>query len=119
MKMVLMTLCAGQQWRCRDREHTCGHGRGRRGCDELGAAWKHINYHMENKQLEIWKIGKNKQVEICCMMQGAQIRCSVTTREVRWGEREVQKEGTYVCLFLIHVDVWQRLIQHCKAIKIF
>ena len=85
----------------------------------MGAAWKHINYHMENKQLEIWKTGKNKQVEICCMMQGAQIRCSVTTREVRWGEREVQKEGTYVCLFLIHVDVWQRLIQHCKAIKIF
>ena len=34
-KMVLMNLFAGQQWRCRHREHTCGYRRGRRGCDEL------------------------------------------------------------------------------------
>ena len=27
-----------------------------------------------------------------------------------------QKEGTYVYLWLIHVDVWQKLSQHCKAI---
>ena len=25
-------------------------------------------------------------------------------------------EGTYVYLWLIHVDVWQKLTQHCKAV---
>ena len=25
-------------------------------------------------------------------------------------------EGTYVCLWLIHADVWQKPIQYCKAI---
>ena len=32
------------------------------------------------------------------------------------GGREVQNEGTYVYLWLIHVDVWQKPIQYCKAI---
>ena len=27
-----------------------------------------------------------------------------------------RREGTYVFLQLIHVDVWQKLTQHCKAI---
>ena len=30
--------------------------------------------------------------------------------------REIQEEGAYVHLSLIHVDVWQRLTQHYKAI---
>ena len=30
-KMVLMNLFAGQQWRHRHREQTCGNSRGRRG----------------------------------------------------------------------------------------
>ena len=34
-KMVLMNLSAGQQWKRRHREQTCGHSRGRRGWDEL------------------------------------------------------------------------------------
>ena len=25
-------------------------------------------------------------------------------------------EGTYVCLWLIHIVVWQKATQHCKAI---
>ena len=32
-KLVLMNLSAGQQWRCRHREQTCGHTGGRRGWD--------------------------------------------------------------------------------------
>ena len=28
----------------------------------------------------------------------------------------VKKEGTCVYLWLIHVDVWQKPTQHCKAI---
>ena len=34
------------------------------------------------------------------------------------GEREVEREGTYVYLWLIHVDVWQKPSQHCKAITL-
>ena len=32
--MGVMNLLAGQQWRHRHRERTCGHRRGRRGWDE-------------------------------------------------------------------------------------
>ena len=31
-------------------------------------------------------------------------------------ERRFKREGTYVYLWLIHVDVWQKLAQYCKAI---
>ena len=34
-KMVLMKLFAGQQWRHRHREQTCGHRGGGRGWDEM------------------------------------------------------------------------------------
>ena len=27
-----------------------------------------------------------------------------------------KREGTYVCLWLIHVDAWQKPIQFCKPI---
>ena len=30
--------------------------------------------------------------------------------------REVQGEGTCVCLWLIHADAWQKLTEHGKAI---
>ena len=32
-----------------------------------------------------------------------------------WGGR-IKREGTYVYLWLIHSVVWQKPIQHCKAI---
>ena len=33
-----------------------------------------------------------------------------------WKEgRRFKKEGTYVYLWLIHVDVWQKPTQYCKA----
>ena len=80
-----------------------------RGKERVGrierTAWKHTHDRMQNRQ----------QVEICCMMQGAQTRCSVTT----WlggGGREDKREGIYVYLWLIHVDVWQKPTQYCKAI---
>jgi len=31
-------------------------------------------------------------------------------------EREKERAGSYVCLWLIHVDVWQKPTQFCKAI---
>ena len=30
------------------------------------------------------------------------------------GGREAQREGTYVYLWLIHVDAWQKPTQYCK-----
>ena len=35
---------------------------------------------------------------------------------VREGGRRFKREGTYVYLWLIHVDAWQKSIQYCKAI---
>ena len=32
------------------------------------------------------------------------------------GGREVKREGAYGYLWLIHVDVWQKPTQYCKAI---
>ena len=32
------------------------------------------------------------------------------------GGKEVQGGGSYVFLWLIHVDVWQKPTQHCKAV---
>ena len=32
------------------------------------------------------------------------------------GRREVQEGGTYVCLWLIHITVWQKPTQHYKTI---
>jgi len=34
-KMVLMTLFAGEHWRCRHGERTCGPGAGRRDWEKL------------------------------------------------------------------------------------
>ena len=29
--------------------------------------------------------------------------------------RKSKKEGTYVCVYLIHLAIWQKLTQHCEA----
>ena len=34
------------------------------------------------------------------------------------GGRDSKKEGIYVYLWLIHVDVWQKLTQYCKEINL-
>ena len=52
------------------------------------------------------------------MMQRARAKCSVTTqrRGIGWEvEGSFKREGTYICLWLIHVDVWQKPTQYCKA----
>ena len=52
-------------------------------------------------------------------MQGAQTQSSVTTQRGGMGWEvggSFKKEGTYVHLWLIHTDVWQKSTQYCKAI---
>ena len=56
------------------------------------------------------------------MMQGAQIRCSVTTQRGGMGWEvggNLQREGTYVYPWLMHFDIWQKPTQYCKAFFIF
>ena len=51
------------------------------------------------------------------MTQGIQSWCSVTTwrdEVMREVGREFRREGTYVCLWPIHVDKWQKPSQYCK-----
>ena len=52
------------------------------------------------------------------MMQGIQRWCSENLEG--WDGREVgeqfKREGTYVYLWLIHVDIWQKTTRHCKVI---
>ena len=52
-------------------------------------------------------------------MQGAQAGGSVTTYRGGMGWEMggmFKREVTFVYLLLIHVDVWQKLTQYCKAI---
>ena len=45
--------------------------------------------------------------------------CSVTTKKGGKGWEmgvRFKREGTYVYLWLIHIDVWQKPTQYCKAI---
>ena len=53
-KMLLMNLFAGQQWRQRRREQTCGHSRGRRGWDEWRAQHGSM-YFTECKMNSQWE----------------------------------------------------------------
>ena len=57
---------------------------------------------------------------VCYMTQGTHTRAVWHTSgrggDGRGGGREVQECGTYVHLWLIHVDVWQKPAQFCKAI---
>ena len=50
-KIVLMNLFAGQQWRCRHREKTCGHSRGRKGWDKLRESMETYNVKTDSQ----WK----------------------------------------------------------------
>ena len=55
------------------------------------------------------------------MKQGTQSQNSGTTQRDgvrREGAGGVQDGGTHVHLWLIHVNVWQKPPQHCKAISL-
>ena len=55
----------------------------------------------------------------CCITQGAQPGAPRQPRRVGWdGGWEEGSRGreTYIYLWLIHADVWQKPTQHCKAI---
>ena len=50
---------------------------------------------------------------------GSSTQCSVATQRGGMGWEtggRFKREATYVYLWLIHVDVWQKPAQYCKAI---
>ena len=57
-------------------------------------------------------------MEICFMTQGTQTGLcnNLEGWERVGGGREFTREGTYVHLWLIHVEAWQKSNQYCKEI---
>ena len=82
---------------------------GRRGWDELKAG--HGNICMTISKTD-------SQRDLLCA-PGSSTQCSVTTKSGGMGWEmggRFRREATYVNLWLIHVDVWQKPAQYCKAI---
>ena len=44
--------------------------------------------------------------------------CKITILNSKFWEGMFKREGAYVYLWLIHVDVWQKPTQNCKAIML-
>ena len=91
-------------------------GVGRKGWDEWRA--KHINTYTI-----VWKTDSQWEFAVCLRVLKPVPFDNLEGWDGVGGGREVQKEGTCVYLWLIHVDVWQKPIKHCKAtipqLKIF
>ena len=95
--MVLMNLFVGQQFRCRQRKQSCGHSGGKR---EGGT----------NTSTDTYTLPCIKQVASGNLLcdTGSSTQCSVITQKggMGWEMRgRFKKEGTYVYLWLIHIDV--------------
>ena len=55
-KMVVMNLFAGNQWKGRHRETTCGHKLGKESVGQMErVVWNHIHYHIDSKIDSQWE----------------------------------------------------------------
>ena len=106
-KMILMRLFAGRKQRCRHREQICGHSRGRRGWDKQRSI---ETYTLPNIRQSQWELSVYHG-ELTTVL------CDNLEEWVGVGGR-FKREGTYVDLWLIHVDVSQTPTQHYKAITL-
>ena len=106
--MVLKNLLTGQQWRNKHREQICGHGEGGEG--EIYGKSNMENYITISKMDSQWEFA----VWLRKLKQGLCINLEGWDGEERGGR--VKREGTYVYLWLIHVEVWQKTTKVCKAI---
>ena len=89
-----------------DTESRLMDNRGQRGREELRATMEYIHRRVPNRQL----LGS-----CCTVRELSPVRCDRQDgRRGRW--EHVKEEGTCVCLWLIHVDVWQKPTQGYKAI---
>ena len=99
-KMVLMNLFAGQQWRSRHRtDLQTWQGEEREG----------ETYGESNMETSITICKTDSQWEFAVWLRKLQpgLWDNLEGWEEVRGGREVQKDGTYVYLWLIHVDIWQ------------
>ena len=90
-------------------------------CSEIlhswgGRRWTHLREEHWNIYITIYKIDsqwefavwhRNPKLVLCVNLEG-------------WDGREVggmfKNKGTYVYLWLIHVDIWHKSTQHCKIV---
>ena len=93
-KTVLKNLFTGKQWRNRHREQTYGDGE-RRGKGEM-----HRKSNME-AYTTIYKLDSQRELAVWLRKQTGALYQS---RRVGWGGR-FKREGIYVYLWLIHVEV--------------
>ena len=112
MKTVLMSLFAGQRWRCRHRIQ--GHGgrlggRGRKERVELAARVTRTYTLPHVKQLA----SRNLLCDSGNSNQGSVAK--ERGRKGREVEGRFERKGTYGYLASIHVDVWQEPTQYCKV----
>jgi len=97
--------------KCRHRKQTCGHSGGRRGWDELGK-------QHGNRYIIICK--KDQKWEFAVWHRKASVLWQL--RRMGWAVRwrgaggSFGRKRTYVYLWLIHVDVWERPTQYWRAI---
>ena len=103
-----MNLFAEQQWRCRHKEQICGHREGKGGTN-----WE--------SNMETYTLPYVKRIASGNLLcdTGSSTHALRQPKRVGWGgrwQRGSRGRGTYVYLWLIHVDVWQKPAQYCKAI---
>ena len=78
--------------------------------------WKEYGASNVETNITIWKI--DSQWEFAVWLRELELGLC-NNLEGWYGEEEgrrVKKEGTYVYLWLIHVDVWQKPTPYCKAV---
>ena len=91
--------------RCRHRERTCGHSGGK---GESRTSWERsrdVHTPPRVKEMASRKLPRGT---------GGSARGSVMTWRAGMGE-QVQREGMYVCTWLMRVAVQQKLTRHCSA----
>ena len=100
-----MNLFAGQQWRRRHREQTV---------DTAGEGEGGTN---GETSMETYTLPYVKYIASGNLLYDAG-RSNPTEKGGRGWEAggSYKKEGSYLYLWLIHVDTWQKPIQYCKAI---
>ena len=104
--MVLMNPLAGSNGDT-DREQTCGHSREGEGGTN------------GESSLETYPLPHGKQIASGNLLYDAE-SSNLVLHDYLEGWDTVggrfKKEGTYVCLWLIHIDVWQKPTQYYKAV---
>ena len=86
------------------------------GRGEKGAGWMHGESNMET-YITICKVDSQWEFAVWLRELNPGL-CNDKTRGGMGADtgRRFEREGTYVYLWLIHVDVWQKPTKFCKAI---